>query len=149
MADLSNFESRTGKPGCTPDEIFGFVTDLRNFERFIPSGTIVNWAATREHCNFKVPKMGNVDLKIVREEKPGLVAYRGNALGNTDFDIIVNIKENTAGKADVKLTLSSELNPMMKMIAAKPISQFLEMLVDRMESFNCSDFQGMNTTSLK
>ena len=37
--------------------------------------------------------------------------------------------------ADVKVTLSADLNPMMKMMASKPIGQFLEMLINEMESF--------------
>ncbi len=38
--------------------------------------------------------------------------------------------------AEVKVTLSADLNPMMKMVAAKPISQFLELLISEMEAFN-------------
>ena len=37
--------------------------------------------------------------------------------------------------AEVKVLLNAELNPMMKMIAAKPIEQFLEMLIAEMEKF--------------
>ena len=36
---------------------------------------------------------------------------------------------------DVQVILSADLNPMMKMMAAKPIRQFLEMLVHEMENF--------------
>lgn len=149
MADLSYFESRSGRPDCTPEEMFGFVTDIRNFQRFIPEGSVVDWEASRDSCSFRVPRMGKVNLRIVQEEKPGLVAYKGNALGNNDFDIVVHIRRNNIDKADVKVSLNAELNPMMKMIASKPIGQFLEMLVDRMENFSCSDLQGMNSTSLK
>jgi carbon monoxide dehydrogenase subunit G len=141
MTDLSNFESRAGKPDCTPDEMFSFVTDLRNFERVIPQGTVSDWEASKDHCSFNVSKMGNVNLRIVQQESPSLVAYKGNALGNNDFNIIVHIKRNTKEKADVKVTLNAELNPMIKMVAARPIGQFLEMLVDRLEGFSCRDFQ--------
>lgn len=149
MAGLSYFESRSGKPDCSPEEMFGFVTDLRNFARFIPAESVAEWEASRDSCSFRVPRMGKVNLRIVQEEKPGLVAYKGNALGNNDFDIVVHIRRNSLDKADVKVSLNAELNPMMKMIASKPIGQFLEMLVDRMENFSCHDLQGMNSTSLK
>lgn len=149
MADLSYFESRSGKPDCTPEEMFGFVSDIRNFKHFIPSGSVSDWEANKDHCSFRVPKLGNVKMRIVKEERPGLVAFRGNALGNTDFDILVHILKNASDKADVKVSLNAELNPMMKMIASRPINQFLEMLVDQMESFSCSEFQKMNSTSLK
>ena len=38
--------------------------------------------------------------------------------------------------AEVKVVLTADLNPMMKMIAAKPIGQFLEMLINEMEKFS-------------
>jgi len=41
MTDLSYFESRTGKLSCNAEEVFAFVTDIRNFERFIPGGLSV------------------------------------------------------------------------------------------------------------
>lgn len=149
MADLSYFESRSGRPDCTPEEMFAFISDIRNFERFIPSESVSEWEASSDSCSFRVPKMGKVNLRIVQVEKPELVAYKGNALGNNDFDLVVHIRRNASDKADVKVALNTELNPMMKMIASKPIGQFLEMLVDRMENFSCHDFQGMNSTSLK
>lgn len=137
MADVSYFESRTGKPDCSPEQIYYFVTDLRNFERFIPAGTIVGWKASIDSCSFTVPKMGDVNLSIIRKEAYNLVAYKGSALKNNDFEIVLHINRNDRDLSDIKVSLNAELNPMMKMIASKPIHQFLEMVIDRMENFNC------------
>lgn len=149
MSSVSYFESRSGKPECTPEEIFDFITDIRNFERFVPSGTVADWDASKDQCSFRVPKVGNVSLRLVQEERPSLVAFKGTALKDNDFDLVVHISRNVSEKADVRIALNAQLNPMMKMIASKPIGQFLEMLVDRMESFSCSDLHNMNSTSLK
>jgi len=45
------------------------------------------------------------------------------------------ISDNGKNPADVKVSLNADLNPMMKMMATKPIGQFLEMLIKEMESF--------------
>jgi hypothetical protein len=139
MADVSYFESRIGKPECSPEQIFYFVTDLRNFERFIPAGAIVGWKADIDTCSFKVPNMGDVTLSIVRKEPYTLVAYKGSALKNNDFEIVLHIDRNDRNLSDIKVSLNAELNPMMKMIASKPIGQFLGMVIDRIENFNCWD----------
>jgi hypothetical protein len=136
MANVSYFESRTGKPDCSPEQIFYFVTDLRNFERFIPAGSILNWKAGIDSCSFSVPNMGDVNLSIVRKEPYELVAYKGSALKNS-FEIVLHINRNERNLSDIKVSLNAELNPMMKMIASKPISQFLGMVIDRIENFNC------------
>jgi hypothetical protein len=137
MSKNSHFESRTGNPDCTPEEIYYFVTDLRNFKRFVPEGTITDWKADSDSCSFTVPRMGDVELAIVDREKDSHVTYRGNALGNNKFELILHITRKPDSRAGLKVALDAELNPMMKMIASGPIGQFLDMVVDRMENFNC------------
>jgi hypothetical protein len=139
MSKNSHFESRTGNPDCTPEEIYYFVTDLRNFKRFVPDGTVTDWKADTDSCSFTVPRMGDVELAIVEREKDSRVTYRGNALGNNNFELILHITRKPDNLAGLKVALDAELNPMMKMIASGPIGQFLDMVVDRMENFNCRE----------
>ena len=60
MNNLSYFESRSGNLTCNAEEVFTFVTDIRNFERFIPEGVINNWNAEKESCSFSVSMLGTV-----------------------------------------------------------------------------------------
>jgi len=136
MSDISNFESRSGNLNCTARECFEFVTDIRHFERFIPSGTISNWQAEKESCSFSVSMLGTVSFRLSRKEKYTMVSYSGDALKKNDFELVLNITDNNDKPCSVKVLLTAELNPMMKMIAVKPIEQFLEMLIKEMEKFN-------------
>jgi hypothetical protein len=47
----------------------------------------------------------------------------------------LNISDKLNEPAEVNVNLSADLNPLMKMMAVKPITQFLEMLIKEMESF--------------
>ena len=135
MTDLSNFESRKGNLTCTAQECFTFTTDLRHFEGFIPDGTINNWKAEKETCSFTVSMLGTVSVRITDRDMYKRVVYKGDALKKNDFELILNINGNDDQPAEVKVILNAELNPMMKMIAAKPIERFLEMLIAEMEKF--------------
>jgi hypothetical protein len=135
MTDLSNFESRIGKVTCSAEELFSFVTDIRNFERFIPQGTINTWQADNESCSFSVSMIGTVSFRIAEKEMFRKVAYDGDALKENDFSLVLDISEKDKSETNVKVLLSADLNPMLKMMAAKPISQFLEMLINEMETF--------------
>jgi hypothetical protein len=42
---------------------------------------------------------------------------------------------NNKNPTEVKVTLTADLNPMMKMMATKPIALFLEILIKEMENF--------------
>jgi len=132
---MTNYESRPGKLTGTAEEVYNFVTDIRNFERFIPKGVINNWNAEKESCSFGVSMLGTVTVRLADKEKYTKVVYTGDALKKDDFTLVLFISDKVKNSAEVKISLSADLNPMMKMMAAKPISQFLEMLIKEMENF--------------
>jgi hypothetical protein len=135
MTDLSYFESRLGKLTCNTEDVFAFVTDIRNFERFIPQGTISNWNSEKESCSFSVSMLGTVSVRLAEKKEYNKVVFTGDALKKNDFSLTLDISEDPEKHADVRVMLNADLNPMIKMIAAKPIGQFLEMLINEMESF--------------
>jgi len=135
MTNLSYFESRTGTLTCNAEEVFTFVTDIRNFERFIPGGIITNWNAEKESCSFSVSMLGTVTVRLAEKEKYDKVVFSGDALKKNDFLLTLNITDDVGDHAKVKILLRVELNPMMKAMAGKPIGQFLERLINEMEGF--------------
>jgi len=135
MTDTSNFESRTGTVSCSAEEVFRFVTDVRNFEQFIPEGTINNLVAEKESCSFNVAMIGKVSFRLAEKTEFSRVVFEGDALSKEDFRLILDIVDNGADPVQVKVFINAVLNPMLKMMANKPILQFLEMLVAEMEKF--------------
>jgi carbon monoxide dehydrogenase subunit G len=135
MSDISVFESRTGTLSCTSEEVYNFVTDIRNLGQFIPDGTITHWQAESDSCSFSVSVAGVISVRITRKEPFSRVYYNGDALKKNDFSIVLNITNGKSDTAEVKILLEAELNPMLRMMASKPIVQFLEMLINEMEKF--------------
>jgi hypothetical protein len=135
MDHISHFESRSGKLTCTSREVFDFVTDIRNFEQFIPNGTISDWHAGRESCSFSVSMVGRVNFHLTRKELYSKVIFSGDALGENNFSLILNISDTVQNTTEVKVSLDAALNPMLKMIAVKPVTRFLEILINEMENF--------------
>jgi hypothetical protein len=135
MSDISNFESRSGKLSCTVEEAFIFVTDIRNFEQFIPRGTIENWHAERESASFTVSMLGTVSFRLAEKIMYNKIVINGDALKKNDFSLILNLSGKGDKPAQVRVTLSADLNPMLKIMASAPIIRFLEILIDEMENF--------------
>lgn len=135
MDDLSNFESRTGRVSCRAKELYAFVTDIRNFERFVPKGSVDKWTADSDNCSFSVSMIGTVTVRLSQKIEFTKVVFNGDALKKNDFTLTLIISEKEKENAEVKVMLSADLNPIMKMMASKPIGQFLEMLIKEMESF--------------
>ncbi len=139
MASISEFESRTGQIACTQKEAFGFFTDIRNFNRFIQAGTILNWHSDAESCSFEVGQLGKVNLKITEKDPFGRVVFSGDALQQTEFNITLHINENGIGSSKVKVGMKAEMNPLLKVVAARPIEIFLEKLIGEMERFEVGE----------
>ena len=143
MNNLSVFESREGKLSCSPGEFFSFICDIRNFERFAPEDKISGWIAEKETCSFNVSLIGAVKVVISDRVEFTRVTYKGKALSDNSFTVNVSIGEDNDGRAAVKVLLEAELNQMLRMVASKPIKQFLDILVDEMEKFrDWNDIKG-------
>lgn len=139
MGNLSYFESRDGEMNCTPEELFYLMTDMRNFKRFIPAGIVSDYRDDIESCSFRVPKAGQVNVRIDRKEMYDLVSYRGDALKDNDFELLLHITRKDDNLTGIKISVNADLNPMIKMFASKPIKDFLETVINRMERMNCRD----------
>ena len=135
MSDNSKFVSRTGKLSCTPAELFGFITDIRNLGQFIPEGSVKNWHATVDSCNFGVTPLGIVKVRITEKTPFSLVSFSGDALQKNDFNLNVQINNTENKLGEVRLVLTADLNPVLKMMASGPIEKFLETLISEMEKF--------------
>ena len=135
MDNLSKYESRVGRLAYGSKSIFGFITDMRNFKQFIPGDSVSDWQADRESCEFEISPVGKARIKLVDREEFKVVKYEGDGLNNTNFFLWVQLKELAEDDTRVKITIKADLNPMLKMMAAKPIKEFLEKLISGMESF--------------
>lgn len=136
MDNLTKYESRVGKVIQESKLLYGFITDMRNFKQFIPGDSITNWQAEKNNCEFEVSPVGKTRLKIIDSEEYKYVKFEGDGLNNTSFFLWVQLKEIDTADTRVKITIKADLNPMLKMMAAKPINDFLEKLVSGMESFD-------------
>ena len=135
MTDSLKFESRPGKLSCKPYEFFSFITDIRNFKQFIPEGSLNNWKASPESCSFQVSPLGTVNVRITDQAPFSFVSYYGDVFKKNDFNLVVHIIENEIKMTEVRLIVTAELNPVLRMMATGPVNTFLEKLISEMEKF--------------
>lgn len=132
---MERFASRTGTLSSSAQEVFNFISDLRNVERFISQERINNWKADKDSCSFSVESLGSVELRIAGRKPFSSVVYSGKALSDNKFDIYFRISENEVpAKAD--LIFEAELNPLVKMMISGSIRQLLDTVINEMENFN-------------
>jgi len=135
MSSISTYKSRTGKLDYTTEDVYYFMTDLRNFRRFIPPDTISDLKMEQDSCSFRVSALGTVNIHIGEKVMYNKIMFSGNALHVNDFSLIMDLRDTENRHSEVKVTLNAEMNPVLKMVASEPVRQFLETLVQEMEKF--------------
>jgi len=136
MNEISAFTSRPARISCSAREFFDFVTDVRNFSRFISPEVFPGLTAGKDSLSFQANMLGTIRLYISEKVPFSRVSYRGENSQVKDFILKTDISEKEPGKADVIITLEAGLNPVLKMLAAAPVKGFLDTLVHQMESFS-------------
>lgn len=136
MSKISEYKSRQGNLTCSSEDLFYFLSDIRNFERFIPKGTVSDLSIAQDSCTFDVPMLGTVSVRISEKIPFSQVVFSGNAMHVNEFGLVADIKKTSENQSEVNVTLLAELNPFIKMAADKPILNFLDKLIIEMERFN-------------
>lgn len=132
---MALFQSRKVLVLCGAEDFFNFVTDIRNFGRFIPAGMKDGWSASSESCVFTVPGLGTVNLSHKKMQPYTKVLFSGDAVSRIKFILETDIEEKDANNCSVVLSLSTETDALTGMIISPAITRFLEMVSDEMEKF--------------
>ncbi|MDR1005386.1 MAG: hypothetical protein LBL74_00785 [Bacteroidales bacterium] len=126
-------ESKTVDIKKSSKEIFEFLTDFNHFSLLLPD-KVENWKATKDSCSFTIKGLTDFGMKI-SETKP----YSFIVISNDEqipmpikFLFTWNLIEN-ASSCKVKACFDVDVNAMMAMMIKKPLSQFVDILVEKLK----------------
>jgi len=92
---------------------------------------VKNFEATPDECSFEADKIGKGGFKIVSREPHKTIKISWIGPQQNDFYFWIQLLEPAPYLTKIKLTIKSEMNMMMKMMAEKPLQKFLDTLVDQ------------------
>ncbi|MEW4924920.1 SRPBCC family protein [Algibacter sp. 2305UL17-15] len=123
-----NLESPKVSVSKTPEEVFNFISDVKNFESLMPENISKFEVLGDDKFLFALKGMPEIILKKKAVRPPNKIEF-GAAGGKIDFSLVAHILEGADTDSDVKLEFSGDFNPMMSMMIKGPISKFIETLV--------------------
>lgn len=121
-----NLESPKINVSKTPQEVFDFLSDIKNFESLMPENISKFEVLSEDTFIFALKGMPEITLKKKEIIPPNKIIL-GAAGGKLDFSLIGNIVEVNDG-SEVQLEFTGDFNPMMAMMIKGPISKFIETL---------------------
>lgn len=126
-----NLESPKVTIQKSSQEVFDFLSDVKNFEQLMPENINKFEVLDDDKFLFSLKGMPEIILKKKETIAPNKIVL-GAAGGKLDFSLTGNIIETTSTQSEVQLTFEGDFNPMMAMMIKGPIGKFIETLVNNM-----------------
>lgn len=113
-------------------EVYTFLEDLNNHQQLMPAN-IYNWSSTKDEARFTIQNMAKLALKIESkiENKELLIVPFEEVPFKLDLKWTLEEQDN---QTEVKLTISADLNMMMKMLASGPLQKLTDHQVEALKS---------------
>lgn len=125
---MTTIETKHELSSNSQEKLFQFLSDLNNFEQLMPEGKIEKWSSSSEECEFTIKGMARIGLKKVSEEPNSLIKI--TSFGKVPFSFDLDIHLNDKGdKTESYMVFKGDINPFMKMMVEKPLTNFFNILV--------------------
>lgn len=114
----------------SPKEVFNFLSDMNNLRKLMPP-QVTYWVNTENDCTFTVTGMASLGLKYEKKNPDSEIIFSRHGKVLFDYFLRCNI-EPVGDISSLQLNLEADLNPFLKMMAEKPLTNFLKYLAERL-----------------
>lgn len=129
-------ESKIGKIVSSDEQVYNYLTDFNNFKNLVPEDKISDWKSDETSCSFSVNPIGKTGIKLLEKDPYKLIKLTSLDDDRFNFTFWVQLKKLEENDTRIKLTLEADMNPMIQMMAKKPLQEFLDKLVDQLMKYN-------------
>ena len=129
---MTRIESDKTSVNKSSEEIFNFLSNFNNFQKLMPD-QVTNWASTEDECSFTIAGMASLGMKMTEKKPNDYIKVIRNGNAPFDFTLECLLKEKSTAESEVQLAFNADLNPVLKMMAVKPLTNFLNLLVQKLK----------------
>ncbi len=118
-----------GKPATINKDIvsvYNFLTDFNNYQGLMPD-QITNWQSDVDSCSFTIQGMASVKLAFSEKIPHTIIKLVPEGKVPFSFGLVINLSEQ-AGNTIAKVDVDANLNPMMAMIAKRPLENLVNVM---------------------
>lgn len=114
------------------EAIFDEFQDLQNMQKLMPE-SVQRFEADEETFLFGLKGMPDVRLLREGQERPTSMRFK-SASSKLNFHLFVNIEAQTQNTCMVDYRFAGDFNPMLRMMAERPLKNFIEVLANKTAS---------------
>ena len=129
---MTSFKSDKIIINRSPEELFAFLSDFNNFEKLMPE-QVTNWKSTNESCSFTIKGMADLAMKMGQQTEFSQITYNSEGKKPFAFDLNTHFNSVDDDQTETQIILNADLNPMLKMMAGRPLQNFVNLLVNKLK----------------
>lgn len=127
---MTRIESEKVSVNKSSADVLNYLQKMENIGNLLPE-QVENFTSDEQTCRFEIKGMGPMGLKLGPVTNNS-ITYLKNEKAPFEFSLIAGIDDNGA-TTDVQLVFEADLNPIFKMMAEKPLQNFVNHLVKKFE----------------
>lgn len=124
-------ETDLKKVNAAPTSVFEWLSDMNNIGKLMPS-QITNWKSDVDTSSYTINGMADINMKISTREPNSKIVM--SSVGKNPFDFEISIHINPSDDiSTVQLKFNGEINPFLKMMVEKPLTNFIDLLGNNLQ----------------
>jgi aminopeptidase N len=108
----------------TPSDIYTFLADCNNHEKLMPE-QVEKWQSTDTTCQFTIKGTADLSLRVKETQENETIILEPYEKIPFPFTLAWKIADE-GGNSNVEAVLEADMNMFIKMVAAKPLENFLK-----------------------
>jgi len=127
---MTTIESKSVNIARSADDVFAYISDLNNFQELLPKDRISDFKSDGDSCSFKISGMATIGLKKKEVQAPSRMLLESS---DAPFSFTLDIRIDQEGDGVKAYQIAEvDLNPMMKMMVQKPLTNLFDHISDRL-----------------
>ena len=132
---MTRIESEKVEINNSSVNIFNLLGNFNNFQKLMPP-QVTNWSSTEDECSFTISGMATIGMKIIEKTPHSKIKISSNGKVPFNFDLNVLLTDLAEDKCSGQLIFEADLNPMLKMMVEKPLTNFFNLLAGKLKEMN-------------
>ncbi|MBK6346206.1 MAG: SRPBCC family protein [Bacteroidales bacterium] len=129
---MATFRSEQVTIERTDGFVFDFLSDFNNFQKLMPP-QVSEWHSDGDSCSFNIQNMATLGMRYKEKVPVKHIYIQSEGKVPFDFDLQCFIGKVDELSCIARLEFNADLSPMLKMIASKPLENFINILAQKLK----------------
>jgi len=129
---MTNFIANKQFFKCGVPKIATFFSDMQNFKHIMPE-QVEDWSANSASCSFFIKNLGKLNMKKGDVIIPERFEFPSGENSKVNFTLAFCLKSNAGSMAEGYFELLADMNPMVEMMARRPLTNFVNILTENLQ----------------